>query len=275
MVEKRALVFVTLAILVWAISISSLAAYFYLQNMMYTKQIGENQQSLNKTASNYDELMSKYNILLGEYSILYGIYSFPSGNFTSLIESLGRLLDSLKGNYSSLLMDQEDLNETYYTLEEDYELVYKESNVTREDFGRLLNEYYDLFNLLAVRELSLVLSQTVTLNVNACIDYGNGTINWRNETERMPAGSSLFQLTQKISEINYTYYPSMKPGHVLVDSVNDKKTYTVDYSEGWSWIWYYWDAEEQKWISGPVGCDAWMLENGGIYKWRFEHWSWP
>ena len=274
MVDKRVLVFVTLAILVWAISISSLAAYFYLQNTTYTKQIDENQQSLNKTASNYDESMNKYNILMGEYSMLYGIYSFPGGNFTSSIESLGRLLDSLKGNYSHLLMDQEDLNETYYTVEEDYELIYKESNVTREDFGRLLNEYYDLFNLFAVRELSFVLSETVTLNVNACINYGNGTISWCNETI-MPAGSSLFQLTQKISEIEYTHYPSMKPGHVLVDSINDKKTYAVGYSEGWSWIWYYWDAEKQNWISGPAGCDAWMLENGGIYQWRFEHWSWP
>ena len=274
MVEKRALIFLTLAILVWAISISSLAGYFYLQNTMYTEQIGENQQSLNKTASNYDELTSKYNILLGEYSILYGSYSFPGGNFTLLMEPLGRLIDNQKGNYSSLIMDQKDLNETYYTLEEDYQLVYQKGNVTGEDFGRLLNEYYDLFNLLAIRELSLVLSETVTLNVNACIDYGNGTTNWRNET-KMPAGSSLFQLTQKIAEINYTYYPSMKPGHVLADSINDKKAYTAGYSEGWSWIWYYWDGDEQNWISGPVGCDAWMLKNDGTYKWRFEHWSWP
>jgi hypothetical protein len=275
LVEKRALMFLTLAILVWAISISSLAGYFYLQNTMYTEQIGENQQSANKTASNYDELMSKYNTLLSEYSILYGSYSFPQGvNFTLLMEPLGRLIDSLKGNYGSLLMDQKGLNETYCTLEEDCQLVCQEGNVTREDFGRLLNECYDLSNLLAIRELSLILSETVTLNVNVCIDYGNGTINWHNET-RTPTGSSLFQLTQKISAINYTYYSSMKPGHVLMDSINDKKAYTVDYSEGWSWIWYYWDGDEQSWISGPVGCDAWMLKNGGIYKWRFEHWSWP
>ena len=274
MVEKRTLIFLTLATLVWAISISNLAAYFYLQNTTYTRQIGENQQSLNKTASNYDELTSKYNILLSEYSMLYGSYSFPGANFTLLMGSLGRLIDNLKGNYSSLLKNQEDLNETYFMLKEGYQLVYPEGNVTGENFGRLLNEYYDLSNLLTIRELSLLLSETVKLTVNACIDYGNGTIDWHNET-RMPAGSSLFQLTQKIAEINYTYYPSMKPGHVLVDSINDKKTYTAGYSEGWSWIWYYWDGDEQDWNSGPVGCDAWMLKNDGTYKWRFEHWSWP
>ena len=271
MVDKRMLVFLTLATLVWAVLISSLAGYFYLQNVTYSKQIGENQQSLNSTASNYDELMSKYNTLLSEYSMLYGSYSLLDANFTSLMDSLSRLIDNLNNNYSSLLMDQEDLNETYYTLEESYQLVYQEGNVTEEDFGRLLNEYYDLFNLLAIRELSLVLSETVTLTVNVCIDYGNETINWHNETT-MLAGSSLFQLTQKIAEINYTYYPSMKPGHILVDSINDK-TVSVDYSD--VWIWYYWDDDELDWILGPVGCDAWMLKNGGIYKWKFEHWSWP
>lgn len=274
MVEKRTLAFLTLAILVWAVSISSLAGYFYLQNATYTQQISENQQSLNKTASNFDELMSKYNTLLSEYSILYGSHSFPGANFTLLMQSLGRLIGDLKGNYTSLLMSQEDLNETYYMLKGNYQLVYQENNVTGEDFGGLLNDYYDLFTLLVLRELSSVVGETVTLNVNVCIDYRNETIDWFNET-RMPAGASLFQLTQEIAEINYTYYPLMKPGHVLVDSINDKAAYAVGYSEGWSWIWHYWDDNEQLWVSGPVGCDAWMLKNGGIYKWKFEHWSWP
>ena len=274
MVEKRTLVFLTLAIFVWATLVSSLAGYFYFQNTTYTRKIGENQQSLNKTASNYDELMSRYNTLLSEYSILYGIYSFPQGaNFTLLTEMLGGLMDNFEGNYSSILMNQEDLNETYHVLKDNYQLVHQEGNVTEEDFGRLLDEYYELFNLLAIRELSLVLSETVTLVVNICVDYGNETITWCNET-MMPAGSSLFQLTQKIAKINYTYYSLMKPGHILMDSINDQKAY-VGYSEGWSWIWYYWDDDEQNWIPGPVGCDAWMLKNGGIYRWTFEHWSWP
>jgi len=58
-------------------------------------------------------------------------------------------------------------------------VFYHEGDVTREDFGRLLNKYYELFNLLAIRQPSLVLSGTVILNVNVCIDYGyeNGRIN--------------------------------------------------------------------------------------------------
>lgn len=277
MVEKRTLVFLTLAVTIWAVSISGLAGYFYLQNTTYTQQIGENQQSLNKTASNYDGAMSKYNTLLSEYSMLYGSYSFPEVNFSSLMQPFGRLMDNLKGNYSSLLIDQEDLNETYYTLEENYQLVHQEGNVTEEDFGRLLNEYYELFNLLTIRELSIVVSETVTLTVNICINYGNGTEEWHNETN-VPAGYSLFQLTQSVATVDPDYYPSMKPGHIFLNSINDKEKYTVHhlaYSEGYSWGWYHWDDNKQNWILGPVGCDAWMLKDGGVYKWSFEYWRWP
>jgi len=278
LVEKRTLVFLTLAVTIWAASISGLAGYFYLQNETYTQQIGENQQSLNKTTSNYDKTMGKYNTLLSEYSILYGSYSFPEVNFSSLMQPFGRLMDNLKGNYSSLLIDQEDLNETYYTLEENY-LVHQEGNVTEEDFGRLLNEYYELFNLLTIRELSIVVSETVTLTVNICINYGNETEEWHNETN-VPAGYSLFQLTQSVATTDQDYNPLMKPGHIFLKSINDKEEYTVyhfeeAYSEGYSWLWYHWDDNKQNWILGPVGCDAWMLKDGGVYKWSFEYWRWP
>jgi len=279
LVEKRTLAFLTLAMLVWAVSTSSLAGYFFLQNATYNQQIGENQQSLNRTASNYDGLMGKYNTLLSEYSVLYGSYSFPEANFSSLMQPFGKLMDNLKGNYSSLLMDQEDLNETYYTLQENYQLIYQEGNVTREDFEGLLNEYYDLFNLLAMRELSIVVSETVTLTVSICINYGNGTEEWHNETS-VPAGCSLFQLTQSVATIDPNYNPLMKPGHVFLKAINDKAEYTnynpeEGYSEGCSWLWYHWNNDTQNWILGPVGCDAWMLKDGGIYKWSFEYWRWP
>lgn len=281
MVEKRTLIFATLAILVWAVSISSLAGYFYLQNAMYSEQIAENQQSLNTMAVTYNEAMTKYNTLLGEYSMLYGNYSFPQGtNFTLLTVLFGRLLNSLGGNYSSLLTNQKDLNETYDTLQDRYHECYQNGNVTREEFGELLTEFYELFNLLAIRELSRLVSETVTLTVSICIDYGNETVEWHNETS-IPTGSSLFQLTQKIATIDdYDYSPLMRPGHIRLKSINGEEEYTIHhfeegYSEGYSWIWYYWDDNKQKWLLGPVGCDAWMLKDGGVYKWSFEYWHWP
>jgi hypothetical protein len=279
MFEKRALLFVALVTLVWAVSISSLAAYFYLENTAYAEQTASTRQTLDRMTLAYDELISKYNMLQREYSPLYGCYSFPLGvNFTQLMKPLGSLIGKLEENYSSILIGQEDLNKAYSTLQEGYQEVYeKGSSITREDFGGLLSEFYELLNLLTLRELSAAVSETVTLTVSICIDYGNGTIEWHNET--VPAGISLFQLTRKVADINeddYDYYPLMKPGHVFLNSINDREAYSApDFSEGWTWIWYYWDDDEQDWTLGIVGCDAWMVENGGTYKWNFEHWSYP
>ncbi|NIO37282.1 hypothetical protein GTO27_06200 [Candidatus Bathyarchaeota archaeon] len=272
MVGRRTLALLTLATLVWAVSTSSLAVYFYLQNTISSEQILENQSIFGETTSYFDESIGRYNLLHAEYSILYGDYSFPGHNLTLLMMDFGRVMAHLEGNYSSILVSQEDLNETYNRLLEDC-LLHHGVNVTDEALGGLLDRYYDLFNLLALRELGQVISRSVILNINICIDYGNGTLNWHNETA-MPAGSSLFQATPEIAKINYTYYQFIQPGHILLHSINDKDAVTGD-SEGWNWIWYYWDRDLREWISGPIGCDAWMLRNNCSYKWKFEHWSWP
>jgi hypothetical protein len=269
LVDKRTLTFATLALLVWAASTSSLTGYFYLQNATHSEQVSENQQSLDDMAAVYDESMAKYNNLLSEYSVLYGNYSFPmSTNCTLLTHSFGKLLNKLKGNYSHLLMNYEDINKTYHALEEK-----ARANVTRGEFGILLSEYYELFHLLLIRQLSRIVTEALTLTVSICIDYGNETVEWCNETS-MPPGSTLFQLTHEIATINYTYYPGMKPGHILLNSINYKEEYSIGYYEGWNWIWCQWNDEEQTWFSGTVGCDAWMLKDGGIYKWSFEHGLW-
>ncbi|MCD6445449.1 hypothetical protein J7L49_01505 [Candidatus Bathyarchaeota archaeon] len=269
MVEKRTLIFASIAILIWAVLASNIAGYFYFQNMTYKEQNIESQQSRTKIAADYNESIVKYNTLLSEYSKLYGKYSFPLNiNFTSLTKELGKLIVNLRGNYS-ILTKQKDLNETYQTLWDNYLKLSEEGNITREKFGELLNEYHELFNLLALRELNEIISETVTLTVNICIEYKNETLEWHNKTE-VPAGSTLFQLTCKIANITYTYYPTIKPGHILVNCINGENS-----TNNWYWLWYYWSENKKTWIEGPVGCDAWMLKDGGIYKWKIEHLSWP
>jgi len=275
LVEKRVFLFAALAMFVWAALASSFAGYLYLQNTMNSEQIAENQQSLNTMATTYNEAMAKYDALLSDYSFLQGNYSFPlNSNFTLLTGSFLNLLNSVEGNFSSLLTDQKDLNETHYALQSKSQALLLRNNVTREEFGKLLDECYEFLNLLAIRELSKTISEVTTLTVNICIDYGNGTAEWHNKTV-IPTGSSLFQLTQKVATINYTYDALMKPGHIRITSINNWKEYTIGYSEGGAWLWYYWDDNRQEWVFGPVGCDAWMLKDGGIYKWNFELWHWP
>jgi hypothetical protein len=111
--------------------------------------------------------------------------------------------------------------------------------------------------------------------VNIEFNYGNGTVDWRNETD-VPAGFTLFELTREIAVIKYSYYAYTEPGHVLVDSINNKTAFTnPSYTEGYTWIWYYWSNSDKDWVSGPVGCDAWLLENGSNYKWNYEQWTYP
>jgi len=276
LVEKRTLVFTTLALIIWATTASTFAGYYYLQYRNYSQQLNETQNSLNRSALDYDETVGKYNVLSGEYSELYGNYSYYfDSDYSKLLEPFRHLAVNMGKNFTGLLTTQEDLYRTYSELLNHYETLKQKNNVTREEFGSLLNEFSSLFYTLTLRELSQSFSETMTLSVNIGIDYGNGTLVWHNDTQTF-AGSTLFELTQRIASINYTYYTLMEPGHILVDSINDKATYTdPSFTSGHSWIWYYWDGTQKKWIVGPVGCDAWLLNDGGIYKWRYEYWSWP
>lgn len=263
-----------LATIVWATLASAFAGFYYLQNGASAEQLKSAQDSLNEVSSNYDEAINKYDLLLSEYGSLYGNYTSSGSNYTALMPTLGRLITNFGENYTNLLA-QEDINKTYNQLSSDYEALLNKGNVTKTDFGSLLSEYYDLFSLSALREQELSISEATTLSVNIEINYGNGTVEWHNETN-VPCGYTLFELTQNLTVITYSYYALNEPGHVLIDSINNVTSYTYSsYAWGYSWIWYYWNSNGKKWVSGPVGCDAWQLENGGIYRWNYERWSYP
>jgi len=264
-----------LSIIVWASLASALAGFYYLQNKNSAEQLKSAQSSLNEVASNNDEAINKYDLLLSEYGSLYGNYTYFSGsNYVSLMPTLGGLITDFGENYTNLLA-QEDINRTYVQLSSDYEALLSGGNVTETQFGGLLNEYYDLFSLSALREQELSISEATTLPANIEVNYGNGTVEWFNETD-VPAGYTLFGLTQNLTLTTYSYYALDEPGHVLIDSINNVTSYTdPSYAWGYSWIWYYWNNNGKNWVSGPVGCDAWLLENGGIYRWNYERWSYP
>jgi hypothetical protein len=276
LVEKRTLVFVVLAATIWAASASAFAGYYSLQNSINIEQLGSTQNSLNEIASNYSIVTDKYNLLLSEYALLRSNYSFfTSSDYAILLPPLETLITDLGKNYNALLLMQEDMNKTYGQLMSDYSALLEKGNVTKADFGNMLGGCYDLLSLCALRELSFTLSEATTLSVNVEIDYGNGTMEWHNETQA-PAGQTLFGIMQNIAVINYSYYAFTEPGHVLIDSINNVTTYTdPSYASGYSWIWYYYRDSNKMWLNGPVGCDAWLLKNDGVYRWSYESWSYP
>ena len=275
MVEKRTFVFVILVTILWATLASTFAGFYYLQDRNSAEQLKSTQNSLKQVASNNDEAINKYDLLLSEYGSLYGNYTyFSSNNYVALMPTLGELTTNFGEKYTNVLA-QEDINKTYNQLLSDYEALLNKGNVTKTDFGSLLSEYYDLFSLSALREQELSISEATTLSVYIEINYGNGTVEWLNETN-VPSGQTLFELTQNLTVIRYSYYVLSEPGHILIDSINNLTTYTdPSYTWGYSWIWYYWNGNGGKWVSGPVGSDAWLLENGGIYRWNYERWSYP
>ena len=261
--------------IVWAALASTFAGYYFLQNANSAEQLKSAQNSMNKIASTYSDAIKKYDSLLAEYSSLYGNYSSFSGDdYGTLMPQLGAAIADLGKNYTDVF-EQVDMNKTYNQLLIDYEALLQKGNISRTDFGNLLSEYYDFFSLSALRELTLSISDATTLSVNIEINYGNESSEWHNET-KVPAGYTLFKLTQEIAVIKYSYYAFSQPGHVLVDSINHKTEYTdPSYAWGYTWIWHYWNGNEKKWVSGPVGCDAWLLEDNGIYEWSYERWSYP
>lgn len=258
MVEKRTIIFATLAIFVWASMTTGLMAYYYLEQTKYQTQLGEKQETIDEMAENYDVSVAKRNLLSGDYGTLLGEYQwFVGDNYSSLMSKYEKLLSNLNGNYTWALANFPELNKTYTNLSDEFQTIKAKTIVTKEDFGLLLGDFYRLFNALSTKELDNFLGRISVIEISLCIDYGNLTIEWHNTS--VPSGTTLFDSTRETANVQYTYWPTMEPGHVLVTSINN-------YAEGY-WIWYYWNDAKNEWSFGPVGCDAWILKNNGVYKW--------
>jgi len=96
--------------------------------------------------------------------------------------------------------------------------------------------------------------------VNILIDYGNGTVEWHNETLILK-GSSLLQATKIVAEVNYTKYSF----GAFVTSING-----VGGDIGYYWLWYRWNGTTGTWELGPVGCDSYILHEGEIISWIYR-----
>jgi hypothetical protein len=258
MVEKRVLIFSTLAMLVLFSIATGSAAYYYLEQNRYAKQLQENQQLLITLTENYDTAVSKRNLLGGDYSLLFGEYQWFSGeDYSTLMNEYNTLLLNLKSNYTSTLTEFPELNETYTHLLSEFQSISQKSIVTKAEFGSLLDDFYKLFTLLAMRELDIYTGELNLIDVRLSINYSNSSTEWHNVS--VSPGTTLFELTREVAEVEYSYWSTMEPGHILASSINND-------TDGF-WVWYYWDNATNAWIFGPVGCDAWILRNNGIYNW--------
>jgi hypothetical protein len=250
--------FITLATIVWALMTTGFMSYYYMEQTKFQNQLDEKQHLLNELAENYETSTTKRNLLTGDYGTLLGEYQWHSSeNYSSLMGKYEKLLSNLSGNYTPILNAFPELNNSYSNLLSTFQTLNENSQVSKEEFGSLLDDFYELFMALTMKESEGFLGKVSEIEVNLCIDYGNLTVKWFNTS--VSPSASLFDLTQKVAEVEYSYWQTMEPGHILITSINN-------YAEGY-WIWYYWDEVNNEWVFGPVGCDAWILNNNGIYKW--------
>jgi len=98
--------------------------------------------------------------------------------------------------------------------------------------------------------------------VNILIDYGNGTQEWYNKT-LVPRGSSLLDATRIIAEVDYDKYS----WGVFVTAINGKSG-----DENHGWLWYIWNSTSLQWDFGPVGADAYTLQDGDTVSWVYSSW---
>lgn len=259
MVDKRALLFITLGTLVWASIATGFVSYYYLEQLRYRSQLEEKQQILNELAQNYDTSTKKRNLLSGEYGMLLAEYQWFTGeNYFSLMSKYSTLLSNLHGNYSSILNEFPEINTTYNELLNEFQTLNQQNQVTKEEFRSLLDEFHGLFMSLTTKDTEKFLSEVSLIEASLCIDYGNSTIEWHNIS--ISPSATLFDLTKKVADVNYTYWATMEPGHILISSINN-------HASGY-WVWSYCDTAKSEWVFGPVGCDAWMINDNGIYKWE-------
>jgi len=251
--------FITLATLVWASLATGFVTYYYLEQAKYQDRLNEKQQLLNQLTENHDVSVAKQNLLSGDYGSLLGEYQWLSAeNYSPLMNKYEKLLSNLCINYTSTLNEFPELNTTYGYLLNNFQALQEKSQVSKDEFGSLLDDFYKLFMALTLKESEAFLSKTVEeMTASLCIDYGNLTIEWCNVS--VSSSMTLFALTQKVAKVEYSYWQTMEPGHILITSINN-------YAEGY-WVWYYWNQAKNEWIFGPVGCDAWILNNKGTYKW--------
>jgi hypothetical protein len=102
-----------------------------------------------------------------------------------------------------------------------------------------------------------------TQYTNVLFDFGNGTTQWRNDTQ-VPTGANAYVATVIAADgrVNATYYPPPYSEH-LVDGIDDLQN-----SAQQSWfIWTY--NTTAHWQPAQSGADDLTASNGSIFAWTF------
>lgn len=121
-------------------------------------------------------------------------------------------------------------------------------------------------NMYLQKNLKSLSESTVTVSIG--FDYGNGTVVWYNDTF-VPRGASLLSATVLLVNVEY----KMSDFGAYVVSINGVSEKLISKNEGFSWMWYIYDSEKEKLVMGPIAADKYVLRDGDIILWKYEHWK--
>jgi hypothetical protein len=99
------------------------------------------------------------------------------------------------------------------------------------------------------------------IQVNICLNYGNGTVKWYNSTETT-MGMTLLNATLEVAKVNYTLWSGMG---AFVKSIDYKQN-----SHPFYWMWWTWTSYSG-WMEGPVACDKYAVADGETLYWYYEN----
>ena len=152
--------------------------------------------------------------------------------------------------YNNLLKNYTSLLQNYTKLLNDYNSLALSYEAERQNLTNWLQQY-----------------ESCIMRVNICIDYGNGTVLWYNQTI-VPLGCNLLQATRTVALVNSTYWPAYRAS--FVDAING-----VWNKGAYYWMWYYWDKDSKTWKYGNCGADLYVLSDGETVRWRYEIPNYP
>lgn len=119
-----------------------------------------------------------------------------------------------------------------------------------------LNYNYQLRVLEEDYEIVLSELADFTAQVNILVDYGNGTVQWYNDT-RIQTGASVLDATVIACGAEY----QTSDFGAFITSVNGVQP---DSAHFWMWSTY-----EDGWEVGMVGADQYNIHDGDIIRWTY------
>jgi hypothetical protein len=107
---------------------------------------------------------------------------------------------------------------------------------------------------------AVVVAHEATVVVNIGINYGNGPVDWQNNT-MVPSGENLLNATMSVATVEFTDFPGMG---AFVTSINGR---SQNPSANLYWTFWVYNPQTGQYDSPPVGASSYLLTSDQTVEW--------